>query len=138
MDYHAAARIHHEAKAQAYRAMHMRRKASSHSHRAAVHARLSGMSHFGTAAEEDDAKKAFFEYAKSKGYEGIDANVFKFADGTYPELAFKSPKLHYDGFTFHKDHNRFNWFLVAEREGRRIFAILTSQLTHNQFLHGVK
>jgi hypothetical protein len=123
MDYHAAARIHHNAKAQAYRdrAMRMHRKASSHAHRAAVHAR------FGTSAEEE-AKQAFLEYAKSKGYKDDDANVFNFADGTYPDLAFRSPKLPYGGFTFHKDRNQSYWFLVAEREGKRIFAVKTSEL----------
>ncbi len=54
MDYHAAARIHHEAKAQAYKAMRMHRKASSHSQRAAVHA------HFGTPQPPDDFRFLYY------------------------------------------------------------------------------
>ena len=38
--YHTAARIHHEAKAQAYGSMRMHRKAASHARRAAEHMRL--------------------------------------------------------------------------------------------------
>jgi hypothetical protein len=55
MDYHTAAQIHHEAKAQAYGSMRKHRKAASHEQRAADHMR------FGAEQRAEQAQHAFFD-----------------------------------------------------------------------------
>ena len=130
MDYHTAARIHHEAKAQAYGSVRMRRKAEAHAERAAEHARFGGVAADALLDDVDAAKKAFLAYAQSKGYEGDKYDVYRFEPGTYPDLHGEAKKLSIGDFTFHTAQNRDSNLLVAEKKGKRLFDAATSDLHH--------
>ena len=126
MDYHTAARIHHEAKAQAYGAVRMRRKSEAHAERAAEHARFGGVAAEASLNDVDAAWTAFLEYAKSHGYKGDKYDVWRFEPGRYPDLHGEGKKLHYKGFTFYMAQNRDSNLLVAEKNGKRLFDAATS------------
>jgi len=126
MDYHTAARIHHEAKAQAYGAVRMRRKAEAHAQRAAEHARFGGVAAEASLNDVDAAWEGFLKYAKSHGYKGDKYDVWRFEPGRYPGLHGKGNKLSIGDFTFHTDENRDSNILVAEKNGKRLFDAATS------------